>query len=150
MQLRSSIEDIEPYMVRTFSFYPPNEIRIDDVQLTNDDPGLNINYVTVGNIMIAAFSNKKEICDPSNRILVVVENLSARPIRTAVVVEEVQAPKLVVEIGSIVVNLRGRPLRVVGIVDDKANLRDDYTGLEETVLLGFITPENGWAVRKKT
>lgn len=151
MKITTLIEEIRPGSSMHFSVWPTDAIHIDNVKLTNEDSDLDIVCVTVNSLILAAFSKKKEICSPGSRILVLVENTSVVPLSTGVIIEgPTEHDRTAIEVGSIVVNLRGRPLRIVGIVGDKARMRDDYTGEETSMLVSEITPGNGWAVRKRT
>jgi hypothetical protein len=87
MKIVSIQETIQPLSRCTFYAWPDDSLRIDNVYLTNDDPNLDIVYVSCSSVILAAFSKRKEICTHGNTILTLVENLSTVPLTTSVVID---------------------------------------------------------------
>lgn len=87
MKIITKPESIPPGGTLTFAQIPSEAFRVDAIRLTSEDPRLDIQYSQVGNVMLAAFSKRRFVCDPQTRILVVVENTGKEPLSTSVEIE---------------------------------------------------------------
>jgi hypothetical protein len=92
MKITTLAQVVPPKGTSTFIASPTSPIRVEDIRLTSPNAKLDIQYAQIGQVMLAAFSKRRLVCDPMNRILVVVENDSDNEHLPTMV--EVEGPEL--------------------------------------------------------